>query len=139
MTPASKQDDGRALNPAGDANELYESAMQMSELMRANSEAFLQAWTTAMRGMLNYQEHLTRFVGMRMQKDLDMARALSGCRDFEQFVDQQVSFGRDMVDDYMQESEELLQSAIDIIRDSGRQIEDRAEEAPHEVRQAVAS
>lgn len=124
---------------AAEASELYDSAMQMSTLMRTNSEAFLQAWMTTMRGMLNCQEHFTRFVGMRMQKDMDMARAMSNCRDFDQFVDQQMQYGRSMIHDYMHESEDLLQSALDIVRDSSRPIEARAEETPHEVRQAVAS
>ncbi len=139
MAKASKQSDGRELAPASDPHEIYEGAMQISELMRANSEGFIQAWATAMRGMLNCQEHLTRFVGMRMQKDLELARAISGCRDLEQFVDQQTAFGRTLVEDYMNESEDLLQSALDIVRDSGHLIEERAEVTQHEFREAVAS
>lgn len=135
MTPATRYEGGRETAPA----EIHGSAMQISELVRANSEAMLQAWTTAMRGMLNYQEHFTRFVGMRMQKDMEMARDMSGCRDIEQFVDHQVAFGRNMMNDYQHAGEVLLQSTLDIIRDSARPLEARAEEAPHEVREAVAS
>lgn len=135
MITATRYESGR--EPA--TAELYESAMQMRELVRANSEAMLQAWTTGLRGMLNCQEHFTRFVGMRMQKHMDMAREVSGCRDFEQLVDHQVAFGRSMMNDYQQEGEDLLQSTLDIIRDSARPLEARTEEAPHEVREAVAS
>jgi hypothetical protein len=139
MTPASKHDGGRQRGPASETSELYQGSTQMNEFVRANSEAMVQAWTTAMCGMLNYQERLSSFVGMRMQKNLDMARAMSSCRDIEQLVDQQMAFGRTMIDDYLHESEELLQSALDIVRDSDRPFEARVHKAPHEVRQAVAS
>lgn len=137
MTKGSKHEGGRGSAPATDGDEVFTSAIQMSELMRANAEAMIQAWTTTARGMLSYHEHLTRFVGMRIQKDVEMAKTISQCRDLDQFVEQQTAFGRTMVEDYMHEGEDMLQSALDIIRDSGRPMEQRAEEAPQELRQAV--
>lgn len=138
-TPASKHDEGRELLSGSDAKEIYERGLQVGDLVRANSEAVVQAWTTAMCGMLNYQEQLTCFVGMRVQKDVEMAGSVTGCRDFEQFIDLQTAFGRTMIEDYMNASADMLQSALDIFRDSGGLVEERAEEAPRDLRQAAAS
>lgn len=139
MAKALNRDDGREMPSAYDPQEVHEAAVQLSDFMRANGEAVIQAWSTTTRGVLSFQEHLTRFVGMRMQKDLDMAQAIAGCGGFEQIVDQQMAFGRTMVEDYMRSGEELLQSAIDIVRDGAHPLEARAEAAPQEARAAFAS
>jgi hypothetical protein len=139
MDHAIAKDDAHEPAPTGEAAAVYESAVHLTEVMRANSEAFVQAWSTTMRGVLSYQEHLLRFFGTRMQKDLDMVKGLAGPQFFQQIIDQQTAYGRTMVEDYMQESQNMLESALDIFREGARPIEERAEEAPQEIRQAVAS
>lgn len=139
MDYATAKDDVRGPAPTGEAADVYEGALHLTEVMRANTEAFVQAWTTTVRGMLSYQEHLLRFVGTRLQKDFDMVKGLAGPQLFQQIVEQQTAYGRTMVEDYMQESQNMLESALDIFRESAQPVEERAHEAPQELRQAVAS
>lgn len=138
MARSSQPADARDFTPAAEAGHLHENAMQLTELMRDNTEAFVQAWSTTMRGMLGLQEHLLRFAAMRMQKDVEMGKALSECKDLNQVFEQQTAFGRTMVDDYMQESHDMLQSTLDVMRESWTPIEERADETVDELREAAA-
>lgn len=139
MDYATAKDDARQPAPTGEAAEVYDSALHLTEVMRANTEAFVQAWSTTMRGVLSYQEHLLRFFGTRMQKDFEMVKGLTGPQFFQQVIDQQTAYGRTMVEDYMQESQNMLESALEIFRESAQPIEERAQEAPQEIRKAAAS
>lgn len=138
MDHAIAKDDARDPAPTGEAAAVYESAVHLTEVMRANSEAFVQAWSTTMRGMLGVQEHLLRFAAMRVQKDVEMSKSLSGCKNLNQVAEQQTAFGRTMVEDYMQETQDMLQSTLDVMRDSWAPIEDRASETVDELREAAA-
>jgi hypothetical protein len=44
-----------------------------------------------------------------------------------------------MVEDYMQESQNMLESALEIFREGAQPLSERAEEAPQELRRAVGS
>jgi hypothetical protein len=139
MDYATAKDDIRQPAPTGEAADVYEGALHLNEVVRANTEAFVQAWSITMRGALSYQEHLMRFFGARLQKDFDMLRALSGPQVLQQVVERQTAYGRSMVEDYMQESQNMLESALEIFREGAQPLSERAEEAPQELRKAVGS
>lgn len=139
MDHVTSTDEGRQPAPTGEAVGVYEGALHLTEVMRANGEAVVQAWSMTMRGVLSYQEHLLRFFGTRVQKDFDMLRGLTGPQVFQQIVDQQTAYGRTMIEDYMQESQNMLASALGILREGAEPVAERAEEAPAEFRRAVNS
>lgn len=136
MDYATAKDDIRQPAPTGEAADVYEGALHLNEVMRANTEAFVQAWSITMRGALSTQEHLLRFFGDRLQKDLDLVRSLAGPQTYQPMLDKQAAYGRSMVEDYMQESQTMLESALEILREGAQPMSERAEEAPQELRQA---
>jgi hypothetical protein len=144
MTYATITGDAASPAPTGGAAEASNGALHLTEVLRANSEAFVQAWSTTVLGALSTQEHMLRFFGDRLQKDLDLVRSLAGPQTYQQMLDRQAAYGRTLVEDYIQESQTILASALEIVRDGAKPVEERtgeragetAEEAPEEFRQA---
>lgn len=148
MTYATVTADAANPAPTGEAAKASNGALPLTEVLRANSEVFVQAWSTTVLGALSTQEHMLRFFGDRLQKDLDLVRSLAGPQTYQQMLDRQAAYGRTLVEDYIQESQTILASALEIVREGAKSVEERAGETAEEVpaafrqaglRQAVAS
>lgn len=112
-----------------------------AEFNARNMATMVQTSTAMMKGTAAYWGHVSAFVTMRLQSDVEAARALAACRNGEDAARAQHEFVSKMITDYFNEMHELLSIGADVAKGVADPIEGRAEEALHgiEARTAVAA
>lgn len=113
----------------------------IAEFNARNMTTMMQTGAAVMKGTAAYWGHVGAFVSMRLQRDVEAARALAACRSGEDAARAQHEFISTMISDYFNEMHELLSIGADVAKDVAEPIEGRAEEALHslESRAAVAA
>ncbi len=112
-----------------------------AEFNARNMATMMETGNALMKGTAAYWGHVGTFVSMRLQRDVEAARALAACRSGEDATRAQHQFISTMITDYFNGMHELLSISADMAKGVAEPIEGRAEEAFHgiEARSAVAA
>lgn len=102
-----------------------------AEFNARNLETAMRASSAMMKGAGAYWSRVGAFVGKRLQSDVLAARAFSACRSGEDAARTQHEFVSQMIADYFNETHVLLSIGADLAKGVADPIEERAEEAFH--------
>lgn len=117
---------------------LLEVGLQMNHFAKQNSEAFSRSVSIASEGMLSAQEDVLQFSGMRLNKDLDHARALMSTRDIGDAINRQSDFVRESLEDYVEQVQSLLELGLRLTREGWTPLQARTEQAAQDMQRAAA-
>lgn len=103
----------------------------LAEFNSRNLAASMRAGTAVMKGAGLYWSHVGAFMSKRLQRDAEAARELVACRSGEDAARCQHEFVSTMINDYFNEMHELLSIGAELAKGVAEPIEERAEEAFH--------
>lgn len=106
---------------------------EMSWVSSRNANAFSQASAAGVKGMMELFQESGRFMSERMKKDMATMKALTECRNGEDYYRVQADFFDGMVRDYADEMAKVTHLAADATHCACKPLEDRTKEALHSI------
>lgn len=134
---ASETGTGEEITSALPATAIYENASKWLSLGRANVEALMHSGQATMKGMMAVNEAVWKFSDTRLQKNLELSKAMFESRDIAENLKLQAEHGQDALEEYFQLANEMINIGRRAAQESWDVLENRANANLVELEQAA--
>lgn len=119
--------------PVGAPMAIVHNALRLTSFGRANLEAAMWAFNAIAKNSLNWQRHAAEYTSQRLDKNTEFARNLMNAKDTSEVLRIQAEYLRDAANDWVQGTQQLMESTTQVSQEIMKPLKERAEEAADEV------